>query len=53
MRKELRMREERPSVAGRKRGDAAFIARFIAEVIHVVADLFCKEQGEKERERET
>lgn len=27
---------------------AAFIARFIAEVIHVVADLFCKERRRKE-----
>lgn len=46
--------EYRPSAVPQKKGDtpvgaAAFIAWFIAEVIHVVADLFCKERRERER----
>jgi len=31
---------------------AAFIAKFIAEVIRIVTDLFCKKWRGRERERE-
>lgn len=47
----------RATLGDRKRGEtpagaAAFIARFMAEVIHVVAGLFCKEQRKRERKKE-